>query len=103
MVVETSPNYEDIEKLSDDEKHYLNDLCNYVCLYNRFSLPTPSKDETSKQIDRLQILLGQLRAGNNNKAIVKEIKQLLLLLKSRRKLPLQEVNEIMSDLLYLEY
>ena len=60
------------------------------------------KNATTKIIDRFQLLVAQLRAGNNSKLILKEIKQLLIQLKSKRIIPIAEANEIMTELLYIE-
>ena len=102
MVYNKNPNFDDISSLSNDEKTYLENVCNYVCINDRFSLPTPNKDATTKIIDRFQLLVAQLRAGNNSKQILKEIKQLLVQLKSKRIIPLAEANEIMTELLNID-
>ena len=102
MVHNQSPSTKDMDELTDDEKTYLDSVCEFVCIKDRFALPTPNKDEHSKLIDRLHLLMGQLIAGNNNKAIIKEIKQLLIQLRSKRLIPIQEANEIILDILTLE-
>ena len=102
MVYNKNPDFDDINNLSNDEKIYLENLCDYVCINDRFSLPTPNKNATTKIIDRFQLLVAQLRAGNNSKLILKEIKQLLIQLKSKRIIPIAEANEIMTELLYIE-
>ena len=102
MVYNKNPDFDDINNLSNDEKIYLENVCNYVCINDRFSLPTPNKDETTKMIDRFQLLVAQLRAGNNSKQILNEIKKLLIQLKSKRIIPLAEANEIMTELLNID-
>ena len=102
MVYNKNPDFDDINNLSNDEKIYLENVCNYVCINDRCSLPTPNKDETTKMIDRFQLLVAQLRAGNNSKQILNEIKKLLIQLKSKRIIPLAEANEIMTELLNID-
>ena len=102
MVYNKNPDFDDINNLSNDEKIYLENFCDYVYINDRFSLPTPNKNATTKIIDRFQLLVAQLRAGNNSKLILKEIKQLLIQLKSKRIIPIAEANEIMTELLYIE-
>ena len=53
-------------------------------------------------IDRFQLLVAQLRVGNNSKQILNEIKKLLIQLKSKRIIPLAEANEIMTELLNVD-
>ena len=102
MVYNKNPDFDDVNSLSNDEKIYLENVCNYVCINDRFSLPTPNKDATTKIIDRFQLLVAQLRAGKNSKQILREIKQLLVQLKSKRIIPLAEANEIMTELLNID-
>ena len=57
MVYNKNPDFDDINSLSNDEKIYLENVCNYVCINDRFSLPTPNKDATTKIIGRFQLLV----------------------------------------------
>jgi len=98
-----SPSFEDINELSTHEKELLNKVVKHCKIDQRLLVPTPDKTKEEQDMNRLQILSGELTAGNNNPTIVKELKTLLLRLKNCGRIPKREAHEIMEDLLTLGY
>jgi len=99
----SSPTFEDINELSDHDKKLLNTIVKECKIDQRLLVPTPDRSKEEQDYNRLQILTGEINAGNNNPQIVKELKILLLRLKNCKRIPLRHYNEIMSDLLSLGY
>jgi hypothetical protein len=98
-----SPSFEDINELSTHEKELLNKVVKHCKIDQRLLVPTPDKTKEEQDMNRLQILSGEITAGNNNPTIVKELKTLLLRLKNSGRIPRREAHEIMEDLLTLGY
>jgi hypothetical protein len=98
-----SPSFEDINELSTHEKELLNKVVKNCKIDQRLLVPTPNKTKEEQDMNRLQILSGEITAGNNNPTIVKELKTLLLRLKNSGRIPKREAHEIMEDLLTLGY
>jgi len=98
-----SPSFEDINELSTHEKELLNKVVKHCKIDQRLLVPTPNKTKEEQDMNRLQILSGEITAGNNNPTIVKELKTLLLRLKNSGRIPKREAHEIMEDLLTLGY
>ena len=98
-----SPSFEDINELSDSEKNLLNKIVKTCKIDQRLLVPTPNKSKEEQDFNRLQILSGEITAGNNNPQIVKELKTILLRLKNVGRIPKKHAHEIMEDLLSLGY
>jgi hypothetical protein len=98
-----NPSFEDINELSDSEKNLLNKVVKHCKIDQRLLVPTPNKSKEEQDFNRLQILSGEITAGNNNPQIVKELKTILLRLKNCGRIPKKHAHEIMEDLLSLGY
>jgi hypothetical protein len=98
-----SPSFEDINELNDSEKNLLNKIVKTCKIDQRLLVPTPNKNKEEQDFNRLQILSGEITAGNNNPQIVKELKTVLLRLKNVGRIPKKHAHEIMEDLLSLGY
>lgn len=98
-----SPSFEDINELTDSEKNLLNKIVKTCKIDQRLLVPTPNKNKEEQDFNRLQILSGEITAGNNNPQIVKELKTVLLRLKNVGRIPKKHAHEIMEDLLSLGY
>jgi hypothetical protein len=79
MLKHNNPSYDDLDKLTDDEKNKLHDLCCYCKSLHHFSIPAPSKTKYEKLINEYRTIVGELASGNNNDELVKRLKQLLIL------------------------
>jgi hypothetical protein len=98
-----SPSFEDINELSTHEKEILNKVVKHCKIDQRLLVPTPDKTKEEQDMNRLQILSGEITAGQNNPQVVRELKTLLLRLKNSGRIPKREAHEIMEDLLTLGY
>jgi hypothetical protein len=78
MLNGNNPSYDDLDILTNDEKSYLHELCCYCCVIDKFNIPTPNKTAEEKEKDRFNLLVGQIKAGNNSQDLIKELKQLLI-------------------------
>jgi hypothetical protein len=95
------PSYEDIGELKNDEKKYLSRVLKTARLSDKIKVPNPDKSKEEAEMDRFNILKGQIIAGNDGKEVVKEFKQMLIKFSNSGRLPKRETNEILAELLML--
>lgn len=93
------PSYDQLEVLGDEDRLYLNDLVKKSKLNDKVKIPTPNKDKLEKEMNRFEILRGQILAGNDSKELVKEFKHLLVKFGNQGRVPKKEVNDILYELL----
>lgn len=94
--------YDDISNMTQKEKDYLYNIVRKAHI-NNVDVPLIDKNKEEIENNRFEILLGQIIAGNDNKEMVKEFKSLLIKFKNEDRLPKNQVNEILHDLLLLGY
>jgi len=97
------PSYELLSSLDDEEKAYLYKISKKTKLSDKLSIPSPSKDQTEKDIHNFEVMKGQILSGNDSKTLVKNFKILVLKLKTQGLLPKAQADELLSDLLSLGY
>lgn len=97
------PNPEYIAQLSESDQVLLNKILRRAKLENQLKLDLPTKSAETRDMERFDILRGQLIAGNDSKELIKEFKLLLLKFKNSHRIPKREVNEIFEELLSLGY
>jgi len=97
------PSYNDVDKLTDEEKNYLHQISKKSDLTQMLSIPTPSKDKMEKDFNQFEIMKGEIMAGNDSKELIKRFKVLLLKLVNTGQLPKAQVQEIMTELLEMGY
>jgi hypothetical protein len=73
-----APNFDELNSLSDDDKKYLHHILKTTKTNGYYSIPMPSKDDDDKDFERFEWCLGQIKAGNNNVDVVKELKLKLM-------------------------
>jgi hypothetical protein len=98
-----NPSFEDINELNEHEKNLLNKIVKNCKIDQRLLVPTPDKTKEEQFYNRLQILSGEIGAGNNNPQIVRELKTLLLKLKNSGRIPARHAHAILEELLSLGY
>jgi hypothetical protein len=98
-----NPSFEDINELNEHEKSLLNKIVKNCKIDQRLLVPTPDKTKEEQFYNRLQILSGEIGAGNNNPQIVRELKTLLLKLKNSGRIPARHAHSILEELLSLGY
>ena len=97
------PNYNDLSKLDEEEKSYLNKLVSRSELTDRISVPAPSKDQEEKDIHNFEVMRGQIMSGNDSQEIVKKFKLLIRKLSKQGLLPKNEVDDLLMLLIELGY
>ena len=97
------PSFDDMSKLSEEEKNYLHKLSTKSNIVDKLNIPTPSKDQEEKDLHQFEVQKGEIMSGNDSKDLIKSFKILLLKLSKNGTLPKNQVNEIMSDILALGY
>jgi len=92
------------DRLTDDEIDTLYNTLNECHLLSKYNTPT-SQDmsKTEKELQRFLVLKGQISAGNNNEAVVREFKALLLKYMKKGQIPRTEGYDILEELLILGY
>jgi len=97
------PNYNDLGKLDEEEKIYLNKLISRSELTDRISVPAPSKDQQEKDIHNFEVMRGQIMSGNDSQELVKQFKVLIRKLMRQGLLPKADVEDLLTTLLDLGY
>ena len=97
------PAFEDLEALTEEEKLYLHKLAKESHIIDRISIPTPKKGETDKDLNRFEILKGQITSGNDNKELIKEFKMLIMKLSGLKIIPKSQARDILFDLTSMGY
>jgi len=93
------PTYEEINRLSQEDKRKLSNIC------NKSHVESPAvpnmKGEGQAEEDRFNILRGEITAGNDSPKIAKEFKALLLKFMAEGRVPRQQGNAILHEMLSL--
>jgi len=93
--------FEDIEVLNDDEKNYLAEIAEKCNINDRLRIPSPKLTKIQSDINKFNILRGEIIAGNDSKELIKDFKVLLLKLMNSKHISKSEGNEIMVTMLQL--
>lgn len=97
------PSYEELSRLTEEEKAYLHKVSKQADILDKFSIPAPSKDQEEKEIHEYEVMRGEIMSGNDNKELIKKFKLLIIKLSRRGALPKKEVSDILSELIELGY
>ena len=95
------PTFDDLNDLSADDKNHLHHITK-KCDIN-VSVPTPNKDKLQQEMNKFDILKGEILAGNDNKEMVKEFKVMLLRFMNENRIPRRQGQEILTDLVAMGY
>ena len=96
-----SPTFDDINDLPVDDKQNLHHIIKRCEI--DVSVPTPNKDKEKQDMNRFDILKGEILAGNDNKEMVKEFKVMLLRFMNNGRIPRRQGQEILTDLIAMGY
>jgi len=99
----TDINPDDMTRLTNEEKTFLDKVIRRAKLSNQVRIPLPEKDEKQREDERFELLRGQVLSGNDSSELIAEFKKLLLKLKREKRLPKNEVDDILYELLILGY
>jgi len=96
-------NFSELEKLNDDEKEYLHKVSKHANIISRLDIPTPNKDKDEMEMNKFEIMKGEILSGNDNKDYIKSFKLQIVKLMKKELLPKDQALEILSDLAALGY
>lgn len=97
------PNFEDLERLTDVEKTYLNKLASITHIKDRLSLPAPKKSDMDKEMDEFEVMKGEIMSGNDNAELVKKFKLKLMKLMKLNLIPKGQAKELLLELTELGF
>lgn len=89
-----TPSIRAFEALSPADKDLLYTLVHHAKI--ELDVPTP---ETDRDLERFEIVKGEICAGNDNPQLVKELKSLLIRFGKNGRIPKRQVNELLETLL----
>ena len=95
--------FDDINKLNDEEKNYLSIMAEKCGVNDRLRLPSPLLSAQQQNINKFNLMRGQICAGNDNVGMIKEFKILLLKLMNSGHVNKKEGQGIMIMLLQLGF
>jgi hypothetical protein len=97
------PTYDEMSALNEDEKNTLYKVFKLSNIDKADMLPSPDKTKEEQEMNRFQILKGQIQAGNDSADLIKEFKCMLMRFISGGKIPRGQGMEIVCDLMALGY
>jgi len=95
-------NFSDVDKLNTEEKDQLYMIGKQLHITQLFDIPSTLKSQEDKLKDEFILLRGSLIAGNNNPDLLRKFKIVLLKMKNKKLISLQEYNEVLNILLEME-
>lgn len=97
------PSFDDLSELTEDERRNMSGLMRKCKLNDIIKVPSPDKDKQQAEMERFEILKGQILAGNDSKELVKEFKVAMLKFVKEGRIPKREANEILYELIALGF
>jgi hypothetical protein len=86
------------DNLPDEEKYYLRKLASTCELDNRIAIPAPKKSYEDRESDELEVLIGEVKAGNDNPDLLKKLKQSIMQLQKDHKIDSDKASGILQEL-----
>jgi hypothetical protein len=91
-------------ELTEEDIDTFYNVLNECHLLSKYDTPTSQNlNSVEKDLNRFMLLKGQILAGQNNEAVVKEFKVLLLKYMKKGQIPRSQAQEILEELLMLGY
>jgi hypothetical protein len=97
------PTFNQLEKLSSEEKAYLYKIAKTSNIIDRLSIPTPNKDDDDKDINQFEVMKGEILAGNDSSELVRKFKILIIKMTNKNLLPKGQAKELLMNLATLGY
>ena len=97
------PQFESVMDLAEGDKALLHKIARTSKVSDHLSVPNPNKTKMEEEDNRFNILRGEVAIGNDNPAVIKEFKVLLLKFMREGRVPIGQGKEIMEELLLLGY
>ena len=101
MIGGRMPDEYDFNEMDLEDQNFLYNLASDAKINDRLKLKTPKRSKDGEEQNRFEILKGQIIAGNDNKDLVKEFKQMLLRFSNDGRIKKSEAREILLDLVAL--
>ena len=70
---------------------------------DRINIPSPNKTEQEKEINKFEIMKGQILSGNDNAELIKKFKMLLIKLSNKKIIPAREGKDLLFELTSMGY
>jgi hypothetical protein len=91
-------NERNLKKLNAPEKRLFSKLINQSGLYGKFKIRTLKNPDDKIEEDRFELVKGEFIAGNDNPAIVKELKHLIIKFMTEGRIPKNQAHELLFQL-----
>jgi len=98
-----APSFDEIQNMTDEERHYLHKIATTARIADRLKIPSPDKSKDEQDINRFNVLRGQVSAGQDSREAIKELKLLIIKLKNKDLLPARQAKDILYELTELGY
>jgi hypothetical protein len=92
------PSYNQIDKLTEDEKKHLHKIAKETNILDRLHIPSPTKEEDDQDINQFEVLKGEILCGNDGSETVKKFKLLIMRMMNKGLLPKGQAREILLEL-----
>ena len=93
------PTIRQFQVLNEAEKDKLHQIVRSTGL--GVDVPNPKEEQMDKELNRFEILKGEIIAGNDNSKIIKEFKMMLIKFGREGRIPRREVNSILEEMLHM--
>lgn len=103
MIEDRMPDEYDFNEMDLEDQNFLFNLAKDAKINERLNIPTPKLSKEGEEMNKFEILKGQIIAGNDNRELVKEFKQMLLRFSNDGRIKKSEAREILLDLTALGY
>jgi len=91
-------NDEKLSKLNEPESIHFNNVLIASGLSNKFKPKANNSEKIKEENNRFNILLGEIKAGNNNKQIIKELKSLIKKFMNDGRLNKNEAQQALNEI-----
>jgi hypothetical protein len=88
----------DFDKLSEDEKKYLRKLAATAELDDRLRIPAPKKSAEQSQEDKFEVLVGEIRAGNDSPELLQRVKNMVEIMEKEGKISSEDAKDVCNEL-----
>jgi hypothetical protein len=89
------PSFDDI---SSEEKEFLRKVASTCELNARLKIPTPKKSEEEKKDDSFEVMIGEVRAGNDSPELLKKLKIAIVKMMNDGSIPRTHALDILTEL-----
>jgi hypothetical protein len=97
------PTYDEMSALNEEDKNTLYKVFKLSNIDKVDMLPSPDKTKEESEMNRFQILKGQIQAGNDSVELIKEFKCMLMRFISGGKIPRGQGMDIVCELMAMGY